>query len=513
MSVMGIDVGTTGCKAAVFSESGKLISLRYAEYLIDRPKPRCAQLNSEQVWIQIREVIRSAAAESGTLKDLKGISVTSMGENVVPVSRDRRILGPSILNIDQRGEEFLPQLRESMDDRRLHEINGNVWGNQYTLPKLMWIQKHQPELYEKTWKFLHWAAFVTFMLGSEPVVDYSLANRSLLFDISRGQWSRELLEISGIDREKLPDILPSGTQIGAVGTAQAEELGIPAGTPLVSGAHDQCANALGCGAVEQNTAMYGMGTFPTIAPVYADLPDRQVMIRNRLNIEHHAVPGRYVSFIFHMGGSAVRWYRDTLAADRKEAAGREGKSVYQLMYDEMPRQPAPVLVLPRFAPMGPPDYEEEPFGAVAGLSLETTRGGILKGILEANTMALNLLVSKLPEAGIDVDRFLAVGGGSRDDRAVQIAADIFGKPLIRSEVEEAGALGAALLAGIGAGVYQGFEEACRAAAGFGKTFEPEDKRHRQYQEVFSLFCDYRERLNELSGRWNRLQRQLRSPDA
>ncbi|TVQ40486.1 MAG: hypothetical protein EA384_02850 [Spirochaetaceae bacterium] len=508
MSLLGIDVGTTGCKSAVFSADGSLLALRYVEYDIQRPQPRTAELDSQSVWAKIHTVIREAVAASAVGRDIRAVAVASMGENMVPVSRDRSILGPSILNVDCRGEEYLADLESRLPNARLYGLNGNVWGNQYSLPKLMWIRQYQPELYEKTYKFLHWSSFVTFMLGGEPMIDYSLANRSLLLDIHREDWSDELLQLGGIDREKLPATVASGVQVGSVGARQAEELGIPAGTPLVSGAHDQCANQLGCGVIEDGMAMYGMGTFPTIAPVFCASPSADVMIGTGLNTEHHAVPGRFVSFIFHMGGSAVKWYRDTFAAEEHRRAQDAGDDVYPRLFGEMPAAQAPLLLLPRFAPMGPPDFEADACAAMLGLSLETRRGDVLKAIVEGNTLALNLSVERLPQAGINVDSFRAVGGGSRSDGAVQIAADIFGRPMTRSLVGETGALGAALLAGVGCRVYRDFREAVTATVQIGDTFEPNPGHHARYQEVFALYKEFRSLVQPLSDKWNALQRRL-----
>jgi xylulokinase len=503
MYLMGIDVGTTGCKAAVFSETGALQSLSYAEYEIQRPRPYQAELDAPAVWQTIAATIGEAVAGAGGGDRISALSVTSMGENVVPVSADRRVLGPSILNVDQRGIEYVPALSEALPNEELHEINGNVWGNQYSLPKLMWIRDHQPDLYEKARYFLHWGSFVLFMLGGEAVIDYALANRSLLFDIRSGDWSDELLRIGGIDRGKLPRTVRAGESAGTVSAAAASATGLQAGTPLFAGTHDQCANALGCGVVEERMAMYGMGTFPTIAPVFGSDIRREVMIANGLNTEHHAVPDKFIAFLFHMGGATVKWYRETFGAGAELSA----------LLGEMPASMAPLLVLPRFAPMGPPDYEEDPCAVIEGLSLETSRGDILKAILEANTMALNVLVEKLPEAGIEVDTFHAVGGGSRSDAGLQIAADILGKPLIRADVTESGALGAALLAGIGAGTYSGFGDAARATAGAGRTFEPDPGRQRRYSEVFGLYKEFRSRLAPLTAEWVALRQRIAAEEA
>ncbi len=509
MSILGIDVGTTGCKAALFSDVGTILALKYREYDVQRPRPRMSELDASVVWDRICDVIRETVANCNP-KDIRGISATSMGENVVPVSKDRRILGPSILNVDYRGEEYLSRLSSKMNNRSLHELNGNVWGNQYSLPKLMWIKQYQSDLYDKTYKFLHWASFVMFMLGSDPYIDYSLANRSLLFDINTCSWSETLLNISGLDKEKLPITVPSGTLIGELGVKQAQMLGLCPGIPLISGAHDQCANALGCGVVEEKMAMYGMGTFPTIAPVYAKMPDRNVMLRNNLNIEHHAVPDRYISFLFHMGGATIKWYRDTLGTAPLNMANGEKENVYTHLYGEMPQEPAPLLVLPQFAPMGPPDFEDSPFGSILGMNLETTRGAILKAIVEANTFALNILVEQLPSAGIEIEEFRAAGGGSRNDLALQVSVDILGKPFIRSHVPETGALGAAMLAGIGSGLYRNTKEASEAVGSQGDYFEPNLANHERYKEAFEMYKEIRTLLKPISLRWQEFRNRLDS---
>ncbi len=207
MSLLGIDVGTSGCKAAVFSEEGQLLALAYEEYDYQHPQPGWAELDARQVWEGVQHTIAHVARQARH-DPVKALSVSSLGEAVVPVTRDREILGASLLNFDVRGAECLPELRERIEDGRLYGINGNTLGNQYSLTKLKWIQQHQPELYQPTDHFLHWSGCVSFMLGAEALVDYSLANRTLLFDLERRDWSDELFELAQLDRAKLPPRFP-----------------------------------------------------------------------------------------------------------------------------------------------------------------------------------------------------------------------------------------------------------------------------------------------------------------
>jgi xylulokinase len=486
MSLLGIDVGTTGCKIAVFSTDGRLLASAYAEYDNQRPQPGWAELDAVAVWEQVRRMIRQVAASSAS-DPVKALAVSSLGEATVPVTADRQVLGPSILNFDVRGEEYLEGLRHTLPDERLYHINGNTLGNHYGLTKLKWIQEHQPNLYERADKFLLWSSFVSFMLGAEPVVDYSLANRTLLFDVDRGAWSDELLALAGLEREKLPATAPSGTVVGTVSAHVARDLGLPPDVALVTGAHDQCANAVGCGVIAEGHAVYGMGTFICITPVFSQRRDPAIMIERGLNTEHHAVPGRYVSFIYNQGGSLVKWFRDTFAAAERRQAQESGRDVYADLIAEIPTGPSSVVVLPHFTTTGPPAFISDSCGVIAGLRLETSRGDVLKGILEGTTFYLKECVEALAPTGIEIADFRAVGGGSKSDAWIQVCADVLGRPFVRPQVTEAGALGAAIIAGVGGGAFPSYESGVEAMVRLEHTFEPNPQQQELYERRFETY--------------------------
>jgi len=486
MNLLGIDVGTTGCKVALFSLQGKMLASGYREYDAQNPQPGWAQLDAAAIWGDVKGAIRSVM-DASQGKEIQALSVSSLGEAVVPVSMDRKVLGPSLLNFDVRGEEFLADLAAILPDERLYTINGNTLGNHYSLTKLKWIRTHQPALYARTHKFLHWSAFIAFMLGADPVVDYSLANRTLLFDIHKGDWSDSLLEDAGLDRSKLPATAPAGTVIGTVSAKIAAELGLPPGVQIVSGAHDQCANAVGCGVVDPGSAVYGMGTYHCITPVFADQPDPRTMIERGLNTEHHAIPGRYVCFIYNQGGSLVKWFRDTFAAAEHRQAETEGRSVYPALFAEVPPGPSSVMVLPHFSTTGPPDFIADSSGLIAGLRLETSRGEVLKGIIEGAAFYLKELVDSLPVTGIQTKDYRAVGGGSQSDSWVQACADIFGQPFTRPVITEAGALGAAIIAGVGSGLFESYAQGVAGMVKLDRTFEPDQRQHNRYQTRYQYY--------------------------
>lgn len=486
MSLLGIDVGTTGCKAVAFSEDGRIISSSYEEYDIKKPQTGWAELDVSEVLKKIMNVIRFTV--SGTHADpVKTLAVSSLGEAMVPVSIDKRVLGNSILNFDIRGQEYVKPISKLINNKRLYSINGNTISNNYSLTKLMWVKDNMPNVYEKTYKFLLWGSFVAYMLGAEAAVDYSLANRTLLFDIEKQSWSEEILCKAGIDPLKMASTVPSDTVIGTVSDSMSAELGLPRNVSICMGTHDQCANALGCGVIEEGMAMYGIGTYICIVPVFKQRRETKTMIKLGLNTEHHVVPGNYVTFIYNQGGVLMKWFRDTFAAEEFRKSSNTGENIYAKLDLEMPETPSMVTVLPHFVDTGPPDFISDSSGIITGLKLDTNRGGIQKGILEGTTFYMRKCVESISDEDIQINKFRVAGGGSKSNRWVQLCADIMGKTFIRPVVTEAGALGAAIIAGTGNGIFKTYSEGVESMVRLEKTFEPDWRMHKLYHSSFNKY--------------------------
>ena len=485
MSLLGIDVGTTGCKAAAFSQDGRCLAAAYREYAADSPQHGWAQLDSAAVF----DLVKAAMAEvSGrtSADPITAMGISSMGEAATPVSSDREVLGPCILMSDARGEEYVDAFRDAISQEEFYSINPNILAASYTMPKLCWLRDHQGDLYRRADWFLLWADLVAFLLGGEAVTDFPLANRTLLFDVRAEDWSDRLISLSGLDRDKLAPCVPSGTVVGSVSRRLAEELGLPPNVTIVAGGHDQCCNALGAGIVRGGRAVCGIGTYECIAPVYGDIPESAFMLAHGFNVEHHVLDGLYVSFLYNQSGSLIRWFRDTFAAAERDAAA-EGQDVYDLLAREMPEAPTALLTLPHFEVTGPPYFTADSAGVILGLRTSTTRGEILKSIMESVTFYLVESVEALGEMGIDVSEFIATGGGARSSRWLQIKADIFGVPFVRPRVTEGSTLGAAILAGLATGVLDSADDAAERFVKPERTFEPDPARHRIYQEKVARY--------------------------
>ena len=288
--------------------------------------------------------------------------------------------------------------------------------------------------------------------------------------------------------DKLPRTVPSGTPIGTVAPAVAAELGLSPQTVIVAGAHDQGANAVGCGVIEPGSAVYGLGTYVCITPVFTARPPADAMIARGLNTEHHAMPGRFVSFIYTHGGSIVKWYRDTFASADHRQALAAGEDVYPALFAEVSaRSQSGASCCRYFAQTGPPEFVMDSSGVMAGIRLNTPRGDILKGIVEGIGYYLKECVDGLSATGITITQYRAAGGGSKSDVWVQTCADIMGHPFSRPAITEAGALGAAIIAGVGSGAFASFSAGVEAMVKLEQSFEPDPAQHARYAERYALY--------------------------
>jgi xylulokinase len=485
VSLLGIDLGTTGCKAGVFSLDGRCLASSYCEYDMRHARSGWSELDSGAVWDKTRQVIAEAVARAAeACRDpVSALAVSAFGEAFVPVTRDRRILDHSILCVDERGREHADRLLAHYGREAFYRINPNLLGANYSLPKLLWLREHRPQVYRDADYFLLWSDFIAFMLGAQAVTNNSHANRTLLFDLDADDWSDELLGWSGVERSRLGRVVRGGTVIGEVSDALADELGLPRAVTIVAGGHDQCCNALGCGGIEPGHAVYGMGSFDCITPIYARPDDPLQMLGENLNIEHHVLPGLYVSFLYNQGGLLVKWFRDTFAGGERASANG---SIYEALDRELPSEPTRLLVLPHFDP--PPHHDEPTSGAIVGLKMDTRRGEILKAIREGATLHFVSGLTALVHLGIDTTEFIASGGGARSDSGLQLRADILGVPFVRPRTTEAGMLGAAMLAGLATGRFATPQQAVAACVVRERVFEPDARRHALYREKHALFA-------------------------
>ncbi len=494
---MGIDIGTSGCKAGVFTEEGRPLAQAYREYPTLHPAPGWAELDSRAVMGAVREVI-AETVQATSADPVAALCVSAMGEAMTPVSEDRRILGNAILSADVRGAEYVEQLEAFLGQDAFYAINPNILAVNYSLPKLLWLRDHNTDLYEQAWKFLLWGDLAAFMLGGEAVTSCSHANRTLLFDLRREDWSEAILAWAGIRRDKLPRVAPSGAVVGRASGALSRELGLPADALIVLGGHDQCCSALGAGAIVGGKTVCGIGTIECLTPVFDRIPEASDMLNAGLSIEHHVLPDLYLTFIYNQSGALVKWFRDTFAqADQRLL--RPDEDLYEALMAELPLEPTGLLALPHFEPTGAPHYIANSAGVIAGLHTDTPRGAILKALIEGASYYFLDSLRALTALGLGTSEYIASGGGAKSDALLQIKADIFGAPFVRLRHTECGIVGAAMLAGIASGAFANAREATERFVVQDRVFTPDPTRQGAYEKIYERYQRLYPALKDLLG--------------
>ena len=487
MSLMGIDVGTTGCKVVAFDEAGAVLAQASREYPLLSPNPGWYELDPEQVWAFVCECLRAVNAQLGH-DPVTALSLSSQGEAMTPVAKDGRVLANSPVSSDRRNGLQTAEMEAALGRERIFELTGQTMSTVYTLPKILWWRDNAPQILDEAWKFLCYVDFVAFKLGVEPVIDYSMAGRTLAFDYRTEDWSDELLAAGHIRRDQLAKPRPSGEIIGEIPRKLAAELGFNASVKVVTGGHDQPAGALGAGVLQPGAAMLAIGTTEALGAV-AERPRMQMLDYN-VCCYHHAAPGSFIALSGNQtGGRLLRWYRDELAAAERAIAAETGRDVYDVIVEQIDDAPGDMILLPYFVGSGMLHDDPSATGVAIGLDFDSKRADIVRAILEGLTYEVALCIRSLNETGVEVNRITAIGGGSRSDRWMQIKSDITNLPVSVIHTSEAASLGVAMLAGCATGVYSSLKEAAAQLIKTRKTFYPRADRAARYQRQLTIFAD------------------------
>ena len=498
MSLLGIDVGTTGCKVIAFQEDGEILAQAYGEYPLVHPQPGWSELDSNLVWEKVSNGIRQVAAQTKT-DPIEAISVASQGEAVTPVWGNCEVLANAITTFDSRTAGICEEILQNITPLEVMQITGMPPSNIHTLAKLVWIQRNQPEVYKEVWKFFGFEDFVNFRLGVQPVVDYSLAARTMCFDIINKSWSEKMLGLADIDVSILPETVPSGTVIGEIGTKVAAELNLPKGVVVVAGGHDQPCGALGAGIIRAGEVMDATGTVECIAPAFTEPVINEQMIDGNFACYPHVVEGLYVTLGFvSSGGVVLRWFRDTLAQAEVAQAVADGRDVYDILLENIPDAPGTAMLLPHFTGSGTPHLDLESKGAIVGLTLSTSKGELIKAILEGISYEIKQNLTMLQDAGVVINEVRAIGGGAKSEKWLQLKADMFGKKVIALDISEGVCLGTAILAGTAIGKYSGIQEAVDLLVKPQKTFYPREEISKQYDQKLQVYQKIYPALRELN---------------
>lgn len=484
MKIAGLDIGTTGCKLTVFDEDGKYLDKAYQDY----PVQRCGSQHEMDAAAIMDGVIQVMKCMAAKYTDIVGIGVTSFGETFVITDEEGTPLQPAMLYTDPRGAEECKELVELLGEDTIIGITGSKPHEMYSISKLMWTRKHRPEVYQRAKHIFLIEDYVIFHLTGKAQIDYSLATRTMAFDIRSLQWSEEILGASGVSQSLLSQPVPTGTIAGNITSKIAEITGMSENTQMVSISHDQVAAAVGAGVFSSDTAVDGAGTVECITPIYDSLPDLQAMAKGNFAVVPYAVPGKYVCYAFsYTGGALIQWCVENLAKKEKEEAKAVGISVNELLEQSYLAEPTGLLVLPHFAGAATPYMDTGSKGAILGLTMETRVPKIYLGCMEGVVYEMLLNTEYLKMAGTSFHKMYATGGGAHSAIWMQMKADMLGVPIVALKTVDAGTVGSAMLTGIAIGVFRDLQDAADHMVEPTLTYEPRKEMQEKYQLVYERY--------------------------
>ncbi|MEA3335755.1 MAG: FGGY family carbohydrate kinase [Chloroflexota bacterium] len=481
--LVGVDVGTTNIKAIVFNPRGQVVARASTSTPTRHPRPAWADYDPEALWQQTVSALRTAVGELDDVNRIVSIAVASMAETAVPLDGRGQPTFDAVAWFDLRAAEQAGWLDETIGQDRLFAISGLSLQPIFGLCKLLWLKQNEPEAFERTALWLNVADYIAYRLCGVAATDYSLASRILTLDLRNLRWDEDLLAELEIPASLFAPLRPSGTVLGRIRAQAAALTGLPGYTQVVVGGHDHVCGALATGVIEPGSLLNSVGTSEAIfLPVKRPLSD-PAMGRQGYAQGAHVVPDRYFAVGgLYTSGICVDWFRDLMGGDVSHAS--------LIAEAEMvPPGSLGVSFLPYLRLANSPIIDPKARGAFVGLTIDAGRGAIFRALLEGLAFGLrHSLDALLVHANVDLERVFAIGGGTRNRLHMRIKATMLKQAITVLEMEEATALGAALLGGLGVGIYRDANEALGTLQVDRTVVEPIgeqiDLYERHYQEIY-----------------------------
>ena len=448
------DLGTSGNKATLYTTEGALVASRVCSYNLQVTHGNWAEQRADDWWEAVCRSTRELTALVPPT-EIEAISFSGQMMGCLCLDADGRPLRNALIWADMRSAEQERQVRAQIEEREFYRLTGHRISPSYGAFKLRWIKDNEPEIYRRTAVAVNAKDYILFRLTGRFVTDQSDASSTCVYDITRRCWSEELLTLFGLDKEKMPDILPSIAVAGTVTQQAARETGLVAGTKVVCGGGDGPCAAVGTGCVREGVANSCMGTsswISTASRVPVADPDMTT-----INFDH-VVPGYVLPCgTMQCGGGSLSWAVSRFCGGEKTAAQAEGRDVYDRVEEAVGRSPAGakgLIFLPQLIGERSPYWDPKARGAFLGLTLEHTLEDMLRAVMEGVALTLDRILAAF-RSHIPIDRLVVIGGGAKSRQWLQIFADVYGLPILRPNMlEEACSMGAAITAGVGAGVFQ-----------------------------------------------------------
>ncbi len=487
--VLGIDLGTSGTKTVLFDQNGTAMASATVEYPMYQPHNGWAEQDPKDWWNAAVETIKTVLAKSGVNKDdVVSLGISGQMHGLVMLDENGEVLRPSIIWCDQRTQKECDEIHAKVGKEKLISITANPALTGFTLSKILWVRNNEPEIYAKCRHILLPKDYVRYMLTGDFATEVSDASGMQLLDVPNRCWSDELLDILDIDKSMLAKVYESCEVTGHVHDAAAALTGLSAATLVVGGAGDNAAAAVGTGVVEDGKAFTTIGTSGV---VFAHTDNLAIDPQGRVHTFCCAVPGAWhVMGVMQAAGLSLKWFRDNFCAAEKEAAALMGEDAYNLTNKQAAQSPIGanrLIYAPYLMGERTPHLDADCRGMFFGLSAMHTRRDLLRAVMEGVTYGLKDSLTVLDGMGVKPAEMLACGGGGKSPLWRQMLADVFQMPVATTVNTEGPALGVAILAGVGAGLYESVPAACRAMIHNNPAQEPIAENVPEYAKVYEIY--------------------------
>lgn len=502
--LLGIDIGTSACKVAIFDLQGMVIAQSTKEYKVYYPAPGFVEQNPNEWWESVCFAIKESISKAKiSANQIAGIGIDGQSWSAIPIDKDGRVLHNTPIWMDTRASDICTETIERVGFDRIFNLSGNSFEPTYSTPKFLWFKKNNPEVYNSTFKFLQSNSFIAFKLTGQISQDISQGYGIHSFNMSEGKWDDDFCNELGFDREKLPEIYKCHEIIGEVSSEAAAQTGLCIGTPVVAGGLDASCGTLGAGVIsvgqtqEQGGQAGGMSICLDSAVSHP-----------KLILGYHVVPNLWLLQGGTVGGGgAIKWFKQELGAFEEAVAKNVASNPFIVMDQEAERIASGsegLIFLPYMSGERSPLWDKHAKGVFFGLDYSKTRAHMIRAVLEGCAFALQHNMKTAEQTGVKVDELVAMGGAANSRLWTQIKADVTGKVIKVPTSDTATTLGAAMLAGVGTGLYKSFDKAVEDTIVITRIHEPDMKAHEIYKKYYEIYLEIYEKLKDTMQKCSKL---------
>lgn len=494
--LLGIDVGTTAAKVALVGLNGHVEAVHQAGYRTHYLKPGWVEQHPEHWWDAVCTAVRAVLDRTpGARERVAGLAVSSQAPALIALDQQGQVLRPALIWMDRRAEAEAQQLSDSLGFDRICQITGNRPDPYFLAAKALWFRNHEPHLLAQTHRFVQVNGYITYRLTGLYAVDPTHAALMQLWHRDGGEWSAEMCEACGIDLAQLPACCPAHQVLGEVTPLAAQATGLRPGTPVMVGMIDAVAAALEAGVTGTGTAAEMTGTSTVLMiPNTAGLTEPSLIAIPHVVPHTHLLVGAIVA-----SGASLNWYCEQFGLIEQQASALLDADVFDLLTQQAAKIPPGsdgVVFLPYMMGERSPLWHTHARGVLFGLSLGTSRGAIIRAILEGTVFALLHNIQTAQEAGVTVRELRSVGGGTRSALWNQIKADILGVPIELPEAPIGAPFGDAMLVGMGLGLFPDILDTLKRIVQIKTVYHPDPEHHALYQPIYRLFRNLYAHLRE-----------------